>query len=80
LTDEDVRLAVGQLVDEVILAPVKADFLIALARKGETAAEITAFVRELRSRAVQPVLDPETCDGVLAHRQCGRDGSAGHPL
>jgi anthranilate phosphoribosyltransferase len=65
LTDEDVRLAVGQLVDEAVAALVKADFLNALARKGETAAEITAFARELRSRAVQPVLDRETRGGVI---------------
>ena len=65
LTDEEVRLAVEQLVDEAVPAPAKADFLTALARKGETAGEITAFARELRSRALQPVLDRETRAGVI---------------
>jgi anthranilate phosphoribosyltransferase len=65
LTDGEVRLAVGQLVDKAVAALVKADFLNALALKGETAAEITAFARELRSRAVQPVLDRETRGGVI---------------
>ena len=65
LKDEEVRLAVMQLVDEAVPAPAKADFLTALARKGETAGEITAFARELRSRALQPVLDRETRAGVI---------------
>jgi anthranilate phosphoribosyltransferase len=65
LTDEEVRLAVGQLVDEAVPALTKADFLTHLARKGETTGEIAAFARELRSRAVQPVLDGETLAGVI---------------
>ena len=65
LTDEEVRLAFEQLVDEAVPAPAKADFLTALARKGETAGEITAFARELRGRAVQPILDRETRGGVI---------------
>ena len=65
LTDEEVRLAFEQLVDEAVPAPAKADFLTALARKGETAGEITAFARELRGRAVQPILDGETRGGVI---------------
>jgi len=65
LTDEEVRLAIEQLVDEAVPAPAKADFLTALARKGETAGEITAFARELRGRALQPVLDREFRAGVV---------------
>jgi len=65
LTDEQVRLAVEQLVDEAVTASAKAAFLAQLARKGETAAEITAFARELRSRAVQPALDAETRAGLI---------------
>ena len=53
-------LAVGSLVDEQILAEAKADFLIALARKGETIEEIAAFARELRSKSIQPPLDAGT--------------------
>jgi anthranilate phosphoribosyltransferase len=59
LTDEQVRLAVDLLVDEAVPVATKADFLTHLARKGETTAEITAFVRELRARSVEPELDVE---------------------
>ncbi len=65
LADEQVRVAVEQLVDERVTVAVKADFLTALARKGETTEEITAFARELRARAVQPVLDPVTRAGEV---------------
>jgi anthranilate phosphoribosyltransferase len=65
LTDDEVRLAVAQLVDEVVPALTKADFLTHLARKGETTGEIMAFARELRSRSVQPVLDGETRAGLI---------------
>jgi anthranilate phosphoribosyltransferase len=57
LTDEQVRLAVEQLADEAVLTATKADFLSRLARKGETAGEITAFARELLARSIQPPLD-----------------------
>ncbi len=60
LTDEQVADAVTQLVDETIPAEIKADFLCELARKSETPAEIAAFARELRARAIQPPLDAET--------------------
>ncbi len=60
LSDEQVTLAVGQLVDEQLAAESKADFLAALARKGETTGEIAAFARELRDRCIQPALDSET--------------------
>ena len=65
LTDEEVRLAVGQLVDEAVPALTKADFLTHLARKGETTGEIAAFARELRGRAVEAVIDAETRGGVI---------------
>jgi anthranilate phosphoribosyltransferase len=65
LTDEEVLLAVAQLVDEAVPALTKADFLTHLARKGETTGEIAAFARELRSRSLQPVLDGETRGGVI---------------
>jgi anthranilate phosphoribosyltransferase len=65
LTDEQVRLAVEQLVAEAVSVEVKADFLAQLARKGETIGEITAFARELRARAVQPTLDEELRAGII---------------
>jgi anthranilate phosphoribosyltransferase len=60
LTDEQVREAVEQLADEKVSAVVKADFLTALARKGETPDEIAAFVRALRHKSIAPPLDAET--------------------
>ena len=65
LTDEQVRLAVEQLVGEAIPAAVKAEFLTQLARKGETIGEIAAFARELRARAVQPALDGVLRSGLI---------------
>ncbi len=65
LTGEHVHVAVRELVEENIAPAVKADFLANLARKGETPEEIAAFARELRARAVQPVLDPTTRKGEI---------------
>ena len=60
LNDEEIRLAVEQLADEKVLVAVKADFLIALAQKGETTGEIAAFARALRDKSISPPLDAET--------------------
>jgi len=49
---------VEQLADEKISAVVKADFLTALAQKGETPDEIAAFARALRDKSIIPPLDP----------------------
>jgi anthranilate phosphoribosyltransferase len=60
LDDEQVRLAVEQLADEIVLANLKADFLAAFAKKGETPGEIAAFARALRDKSITPPIDPET--------------------
>jgi anthranilate phosphoribosyltransferase len=60
LDDEQIRLAIDRLADEKIPAGVKADFLAALAQKGETSAEIAAFARALRDKSIVPPLDAET--------------------
>jgi anthranilate phosphoribosyltransferase len=60
LDDEQVRQAVDRLADETVLAHHKADFLTALAKKGETPAEIAAFARALRDKSIVPPLDAET--------------------
>ena len=60
LSSEQVGASVAQLIREEVSADSKADFLAALARKGETTEEITAFARELRDRSVQPPLDVAT--------------------
>lgn len=59
LTEQQVAAAVSALTTEDVGVDAKADFLTALARKGETTDEIAAFARELRSKAVVPPLDPE---------------------
>lgn len=60
LTDEQVAVAVTALADESVAPEPKADFLTALARKGESPEEIAAFARELRARATPVPLDTET--------------------
>jgi anthranilate phosphoribosyltransferase len=60
LAEIEVREAVELLTDEKISAEIKADFLGALAKKGETIEEITAFARALGEKAIQPPLDART--------------------
>jgi len=59
LNESQVREAVDLLTDEKISAERKADFLCALAKKGETIEEIAAFARALGAKGIQPPLDPE---------------------
>lgn len=56
LDEKQVGEATKGLLDESLKNPVKADFLEALSRKGETAGEIAAFVTEFLKLAVQPEL------------------------
>lgn len=65
LNDEQITAAVAQLLDENTPVEIKANFLEALARKGETPAEIAGFARELLKYAVLPELDPATRSGVI---------------
>jgi anthranilate phosphoribosyltransferase len=60
LADAEIFRAVEQLADEKIPAAIKADFLAALAQRGETPAEIAAFARALREKSIVPPLDAET--------------------
>ena len=62
LSAGQIQLAVELLTDENISAPIKADFLTALATKGETAGEIAAFAAALREKSVPPPLDVRTRD------------------
>ena len=52
LSAEQVRQSVEFLTDEGIPAPIKAEFLIALAQKGETHEEISVFASALREKSV----------------------------
>jgi len=58
LTAAQAAQAVEQLTDETIPASVKADFLIALAKKGESPEEIAAFAAALREKSVVPPIEP----------------------
>jgi anthranilate phosphoribosyltransferase len=60
LSEPQVSLAVAQLIDEQVSVESKAEFLTALARKGETIGEIAAFARELRQKSIVPLLDAAT--------------------
>jgi anthranilate phosphoribosyltransferase len=60
LDDGQIHSAVEQLADEKVAAGLKADFLTALAQKGETNAEIAVFARALRDKSIVPPLDAET--------------------
>jgi anthranilate phosphoribosyltransferase len=60
LDEAQVHAAVELLTDEKIPAAIKADFLAALAKKGETTGEIAAFARALRDKSISPPLDAET--------------------
>ena len=60
LAEDQIRQAVELLSSEMVSAASKADFLAALARKGETPAEIAAFAGALRERSIPVPLDEET--------------------
>jgi anthranilate phosphoribosyltransferase len=65
LSRAEVADAVQSLLDEGTAEEAKAEFLTALARRGETAEEIAAFALELRGRAVDPQIDPARSGGVV---------------
>jgi anthranilate phosphoribosyltransferase len=60
LSNEQIKGAVDALIGEQEPTTVKADFLIALAKKGETVQEIAGFARELQAKALRPPIDPRT--------------------
>jgi anthranilate phosphoribosyltransferase len=73
LSEGQVADAVCALVDEQILVEPKAEFLTALAAKGETVEEIGFFARELRARCIQPPIDPRLRQEVILD-VCGTGG------
>lgn len=74
LDDTGCRQVVVALTDESVPPVAKAEFLTALARKGETAAEIAGFAGELRARAIAPPVDPEWRAGREILDVCGTGG------
>lgn len=65
LTADQVSVAVEQLVSDQPPVAAKADFLSALARKGETPEEIAEFARQLRRRSLQLNLDGDLRRGEI---------------
>lgn len=74
LVVEQVRAAVESLVDETVTAAAKADFLSALARKGETIDEISAFAAALREKSIIPPIDPAWRESQEILDVCGTGG------
>ena len=73
LSSDDISSATSSLLDESIGEVAKADFLAALAQKGETAAEIATFVNEFLQHAVQPSLNHDAIGKPLLD-VCGTGG------
>ncbi|HEV2435511.1 MAG TPA: anthranilate phosphoribosyltransferase [Verrucomicrobiae bacterium] len=63
LAGPQVCAAVEELADEKVPALAKADFLTALAQKGETPDEIAAFARALRDKSIPPPIDSAWREG-----------------
>ncbi len=74
LSPDEVRAATESLLDEAIAYEEKADFLAALAEKGETPSEIAAFASEFLDRAVDPEIDPRQIGKPIID-VCGTGGS-----
>jgi anthranilate phosphoribosyltransferase len=73
LTSGDIDLAVAELLSDQVDDELKAEFLTALHKKGETAEEIVAFVYPLMKRAVNPMIDPAELPGPMIDL-CGTGG------
>lgn len=65
LTEAQIAEAATCLVDPAVTAMKKADFLRALAHKGETPEEIAAFVNEFLKLAVDPGIDRAKLPGPM---------------
>jgi len=75
LNNDNTRVAVEQLTSEAVSTDTKADFLTALAKKGESTEELAGFSAELRSRATPVPVDDATRDrGMLDVCGTGGDG------
>ena len=73
LNPGDVDLAVAQLLSDQVDDERKAEFLTVLHKKGETAEEMVAFVKQLMKRAVDPMIDPAQLPGPMIDI-CGTGG------
>jgi anthranilate phosphoribosyltransferase len=73
LSPEDISYSVAVLLSSTASDDLKAEFLTALHRKGESAEEIAGFVRQLVDRAIDPGLEPEKLPGPMID-VCGTGG------
>lgn len=77
LSSANIAEIINLLLADNVTDDAKADFLAALAVKGETADEIAAFARELRARALNPRIDPSRHRGILLD-VCGTGADMAH--
>src|SRR3954468_13989942 len=73
LSANEIKYAMPILLSEATDDNTKADFLIALHRKGESVEEIVAFVQQLIDRAIDPLIDPKNLPGPMVD-VCGTGG------
>ncbi len=73
LTSSDINYAMSILLSDSTDDAMKAEFLIALHRKGESVEEIVAFVQQLTDRAIDPLIDPRNLTGPMID-VCGTGG------
>lgn len=64
LQAKQVEDAAAALASPEVADDAKARFLVALAEKGETAAEVAAFARAFRERALDPGVQPWAADAI----------------
>jgi anthranilate phosphoribosyltransferase len=73
LTSGDINFAMSMLFSDATDDALKAEFLMALHRKGESVEEIVAFVQQLIDRAIDPMIDPQKLSGPMLD-VCGTGG------
>src|SRR5438045_7640976 len=73
LTSGDIKFAMSLLLSDSTDDTMKAEFLVALHRKGESVEEIVAFVQQLIERAIDPLIDPKNLSGPMLD-VCGTGG------
>ena len=73
LNSGDISLAMSLLLSDSTDDTMKADFLTALHRKGESVEEIVGFVQQLIDRAIDPLIDPKNLAGPMLD-VCGTGG------
>lgn len=73
LTASEIELAIQDLLEPDISIETKAEFLLCLARKGETPQEIASFATLLRDLALDPQVDVGLLGGTLLDT-CGTGG------